>query len=95
MIGQARPVLYAATCNASALATSRPTSAYGALWAQAELRKSLGAAGARVVAGELAVARAQDRRAGDDLLLDRRHRERLAEILRELAAAAAVLPAAA
>jgi chromate reductase len=35
--------------------------AFGAVWAQAELRKVLGAAGARVVQGEVAVGHAMDR----------------------------------
>jgi chromate reductase len=36
------------------------TGQYGATWAQQDLRRVLGVAGARVVAGELPVARAQD-----------------------------------
>jgi len=36
------------------------TSRFGAVWAQAELRKVLGASGARVVDGELAIAQADD-----------------------------------
>ena len=34
---------------------------FGAVWAQAELRKVLGAMGARVAEGEVAVGRAMDR----------------------------------
>ena len=37
------------------------TGAFGAVWAQAELRKVLGATGARVVEGEVAVGHAMDR----------------------------------
>jgi chromate reductase, NAD(P)H dehydrogenase (quinone) len=37
------------------------TGAFGATWAQAELRKVLGAAGARVVDGEVALGHAMDR----------------------------------
>jgi chromate reductase len=37
------------------------TGAFGAVWAQAELRKVLGAAGARVIEGEVAVGHAMDR----------------------------------
>jgi chromate reductase, NAD(P)H dehydrogenase (quinone) len=36
------------------------TSRFGAVWAQAELRKVLGASGARVVDGELAIAQADE-----------------------------------
>ena len=36
------------------------TGQYGAMWAQQDLRRVLGVAGARVVAGDLPVARAQD-----------------------------------
>jgi chromate reductase len=36
------------------------TGAFGAVWAQAELRKVLGAAGARVIEGEVAVGHAMD-----------------------------------
>jgi len=35
------------------------TGAYGAVWAQAELRKVLGSCGARVVEGEVALGHAQ------------------------------------
>ena len=36
------------------------TGAYGALWAQADLRKALGVAGARVLATDLPVAKAHE-----------------------------------
>ena len=62
------------------------TSAFGALWAQRELKKVLGVMGARVLDVELPVAKA-DRALGDpdaDLL------EQLADIVGELVAAAEV-----
>jgi chromate reductase len=40
---------------------SAVTGAFGGVWGQADLRKSLGIAGARVIEGELAVAKAQER----------------------------------
>src|SRR5262249_14815520 len=54
------------------------TGGYGALWAQADLRRVLGVAGARVLDGELAVPRAQDRFDDGGRLTDEIVRERLA-----------------
>jgi chromate reductase len=71
------------------------TGSYGAIWAQADLRRSLGIAGARVLEAELPVARAHERFDGEGSLLDEQLRERLAGMVRELAAAAERLPAAA
>jgi chromate reductase, NAD(P)H dehydrogenase (quinone) len=64
------------------------TGAYGAVWAQAELRKVLGATGARVVPAEVAVAHAHQRFDEDGSLVDPEIRAALAETLRELIAAA-------
>jgi chromate reductase len=73
------------------------TSMFGAVWAQAEARKVLGATGARVIDVELPVASAEKAFAGDRLADEELH-ERLAEILDELTAAAgahqALAPAA-
>lgn len=71
------------------------TGSYGAVWAQADLRRSLGIAGARVLEVELPVARAHERFDEDGRLLDDDLRGRLAEVVRELAAAAEPVPAAA
>jgi chromate reductase len=60
------------------------TGAYGAVWAQAELRKVLGATGARVAPVEVAVAHAHERFNEDGVLLDDEIRAGLAEALREL-----------
>jgi chromate reductase, NAD(P)H dehydrogenase (quinone) len=71
------------------------TGSYGAIWAQADLRRSLGIAGARVLEIELPVARAHERFDEEGNLRDEQLRERLGGIVRELAAAAEPLPAAA
>jgi chromate reductase len=64
------------------------TGQFGALWAQQDLRRVLGVAGARVVCPELPVARAQDvcGPAGDPSpLVAERLRTHLAELVREAA----------
>jgi chromate reductase len=71
------------------------TGSYGAVWAQADLRRTLGIAGARVLEVELPVARAQERFDEAGRLRDEPLRERLGDILHELAAAAEPLVAAA
>jgi chromate reductase len=71
------------------------TGSYGAVWAQADLRRSLGIAGARVLEVELPVAKAHERFDDQGRLEDDELRERLAEIVRELAAAAEPVAAAA
>jgi chromate reductase, NAD(P)H dehydrogenase (quinone) len=62
------------------------TGAFGAVWAQAELRKVLAAAGARVVAAELPVPHAHERFDEHGRLTDEDIRERLREILELLVA---------
>jgi chromate reductase len=59
------------------------TGMFGAVWAQAEVRKVLGAIGARVVDVELPVAGAEEAFAGNRLADEELH-ERLAQILTEL-----------
>lgn len=63
---------------------------FGAVWAQAELRKVLAATGARVLEGEdaVGVTHAPSRFDGEGRLLDDEIRDRLRELLDELAAAA-------
>jgi chromate reductase, NAD(P)H dehydrogenase (quinone) len=68
---------------------------FGAVWAQAELRKVLGALGGRVIEAELPVAHAADLREGDRLELPPEQAEQLEEILAELVAAAEREPVAA
>ena len=62
------------------------TTDYGAVWAQDHLRKALGIAGARVLDGELAVARAHEHFDADGHLLDEEAREQLAGLLEGIAA---------
>ena len=55
-----RPRDDAALAGKTVAVAGASTGQYGALWAQQDLRRVLGVAGARVVAGELPVSRAQD-----------------------------------
>jgi chromate reductase, NAD(P)H dehydrogenase (quinone) len=60
------------------------TGMFGAVWAQAELRKALAATGARVVDGEVAVGHAQDRFDDDGRLNDPNLVDELREVTRLL-----------
>ena len=62
------------------------TGSFGGVWAQAELKKILRTAGARLVDGEVAVPRAHVRLEEDGRLLDDELGERLALLLDELTA---------
>jgi chromate reductase len=62
---------------------------YGAVWAQADLRKILGVAGARVVDAEVAVGRADSRFDEDGRLMDDEIRDELREALESLIVEAA------
>jgi chromate reductase len=55
-----RPREDAALRGQTVAVTGASTGQFGALWAQQDLRRILGIAGARVVAGDLPVAKAQD-----------------------------------
>jgi chromate reductase len=70
------------------------TGAFGALWAQSELRKVLATAGARVVDAEVAVGHAPQRFDADGELLDESLKEQLQEaadtLLAELPARVAI-----
>jgi len=57
------------------------TGSFGAVWAQAEMRKVLGSAGARVVDGEVALAHAQDGFAEDGSLRDEGLNQQLHELV--------------
>jgi chromate reductase len=57
---------------------------YGAMWAQEDLRRALGIAGARVLQTELAIANANERFDEQGRLTDVETRERLAELLESL-----------
>jgi chromate reductase len=66
--------------------TGASTGSFGGVWAQAELKKILRTAGARVVEGEVAVPRAHVRLEEDGRLLDDELRERLAVLIDALVA---------
>jgi chromate reductase len=61
---------------------------FGAVWAQADLRKVLGAIGARVIEGEVALGRAMDRFDADGRLNDENLRDELREVVDDLLAEA-------
>lgn len=93
-----RPAGQSALSGVPAAAIGASKSMFGGVWAQAELRKVLGAMGGRVIEAELPVAHAHELLAGDRLELPPEQAERLEEILAELVAAAereAELPVAA
>ena len=64
------------------------TGAFGAVWAQADLRKVLGAAGARVVEDDVAVGHAHERFDSEGRLEDETLRGQVDEVLEELVGAA-------
>jgi chromate reductase len=64
------------------------TGSFGGVWAQADLRRILGTAGARVIEGEVAVPRAHVRLAEDGRLLDDELRERAQLVVAALVAEA-------
>jgi len=87
-----RPVGEAALRNKTVAVIGASTGQFGAMWAQADLRKVLGVAGARVVGDELPVTRAQEKFDADGRLLDGELFDRLRLTLELLAAEAAPLP---
>jgi chromate reductase len=81
-----RPRHGAALAGKTVAIAGATTGNYGAIWAQQDLRRVLGIAGARVTAGEVPVARAQHAFDEDLRLVDATVRERLEEHLLALAA---------
>jgi chromate reductase, NAD(P)H dehydrogenase (quinone) len=79
-----RPAGAGALWGKTAAVIGASTGAYGALWAQADLRKSLGVAGARVLGSDLPVARAHEQLDGSGQLRDQALADRLENHLREL-----------
>jgi chromate reductase, NAD(P)H dehydrogenase (quinone) len=79
-----RPVREAALTNKTVAVVGASTGQFGAMWAQADLRKILGVAGARVVGDELPVTRAHERFDGEGRLLDAELHERLRLVLETL-----------
>jgi len=89
-----RPRGEAALANKPVAVIGASTGAFGAVWAQSELRKVLATAGARVVDAEVAVGHAPQRFDGDGELLDENLKEQLQEaadtLLAELPARVAI-----
>jgi chromate reductase, NAD(P)H dehydrogenase (quinone) len=87
-----RPVRESALTNKTVAVIGASTGQFGAMWAQADLRKVLGVAGARVVADELPVTRAHEKFDAEGRLLDGELFDRLRLVLETLAVEA--IPAA-
>jgi chromate reductase, NAD(P)H dehydrogenase (quinone) len=79
-----RPTATSVLRNKPVAVVGASTGAFGAVWAQAELRKVLGAAGARVVEGDVAVGHANERFDSEGRLEDETLRGQLDELLGEL-----------
>jgi chromate reductase len=83
-----RPIATNVLRNKPVAVVGASTGAFGAVWAQAELRKTLAATGARVIEGEVAVGHAPRRFDERGRLADENLREELAEVVETLADAA-------
>jgi chromate reductase len=83
-----RPHGAGAILNKPVAVVGASTGMFGAVWAQAELRKTLSAAGARVVEGELAVGHAHTRFDDEGRLTDPNLLAELHEVVDTLIAAA-------
>jgi len=90
-----RPVRQSALTNKNVAVIGASTGQFGAMWAQADLRKILGVTGARVVGDELPVTRAHEKIDAEGRLLDGELFERLRLLLETLAHEAAPAAAAA
>jgi chromate reductase len=80
-----RPFPQNAVQNLPVAVIGASTSSFGGVWSQAEMRKTLSAAGARVLESGVAVPRAQDRFDAGGRLLGDDLREQLRDVLAELA----------
>ena len=80
-----RPVRESSLTNQTVSVIGASNGQFGAMWAQADLRKILGTAGARVVGDELPVARASEKFDPEGRLLDGELFERLRLVLGTLA----------
>jgi chromate reductase len=89
-----RPIATNVLRNKPAAVVGASAGLFGAVWAQAELRKVLAAIGARVVEGEVAVGRASTRFDEQGRLVDDELREQLEEVVATLVAEATPLPTA-
>jgi chromate reductase len=83
-----RPFRTNALRNKPAAVVGASSGMFGAVWAQAEVRKVLGSTGARVLERDLPIAKAAGAFDDEGRLVDPAHREQLAEILAELVALA-------
>ncbi|TMK25763.1 MAG: NAD(P)H-dependent oxidoreductase [Actinobacteria bacterium] len=81
-----RPVRAGALWGKPVVVIGASSGMYGAVWAQAELRKILATAGARVVDAEVAVSRAAERFDADGRLVDEEIRDELRAALDSLVA---------
>jgi chromate reductase, NAD(P)H dehydrogenase (quinone) len=81
-----RPRGDAALANKPVVVIGASTGAFGAVWAQAELRKVLATAGARVVDAEVAVGHAPTRFDADGELLDEDLKDQLEQVAETLLA---------
>jgi chromate reductase, NAD(P)H dehydrogenase (quinone) len=89
-----RPVATAPVRNKPVAVIGASTGMFGAVWAQAELRKVLASAGARVVEGELPLASAHTCFDEAGRLVGDENRQRLAEVVQTLVGSAAREPIA-
>ncbi len=83
-----RPIATAALRNKPVAVVGASTGMFGAVWAQAELRKVLAATGARVIEGEVAVGHAHARFDEDGHLNDENLAEQLQAVVDTLVGAA-------
>jgi chromate reductase len=79
-----RPPATSVLRNKPVAVVGASTGAFGAVWAQAELRKVLATAGARVVEGDVAVGHAHERFDANGVLNDDNLREQLQEVVEAL-----------
>ena len=87
-----RPKLEGVLRNKPVAVVGASTGQFGALWAQQDLKRILGVAGARVVGTEIPVARAHERFDAEGRLLDGEVFEQLRLHLTTLASEAVALP---
>ena len=90
-----RPIATNVLRNKPVAVVGASTGIFGAVWAQAELRKVLAAIGARVVDAELAVGRAHARFDEAGRLADDDLRAQLAEVVYDLVGESVPVPVAA
>jgi chromate reductase, NAD(P)H dehydrogenase (quinone) len=90
-----RPQATSVLRNKPVAVVGASTGAFGAVWAQAELRKVLATAGARIVDGDVAVGHAHEQFDSAGVLTDHNLREQLQEVTQALVAAATLREAVA